>query len=293
MGKGNNLQPQGLQQPLPQGQGIPMLPQSALSMPITHTRGAPESDGSSTHIHDFLDEFELHALRVNLSEALKCWSVVKYGEKKTRELWEQLPGFKSNDWAQYNEQILSHYEIDAEKKFKVSDLIKWVSSQKRKSMKNLADFFQYDRPFNRIALWLKAKTKMAQGKIDRHFRDGFPSKIWKQIYNRLVVSLPLHDGEDPYTYSEIRDAAVFVFWSLELSVRAVDESDDSDKESDDDDSDDEEDTHKQRKSTKTKKNSTDTKHESGASRILKDLASQIQQTNRNQEQDRKEYSNRP
>ncbi|KZS93893.1 hypothetical protein SISNIDRAFT_485486 [Sistotremastrum niveocremeum HHB9708] len=106
MGKGNNLQPQGLQQPLPQGQGIPMLPQSALSMPITHTRGAPESDGSSTHIHDFLDEFELHALR------------------KTRELWEQLPGFKSNDWAQYNQQILSHYEIDAEKKFKVSDLIK-------------------------------------------------------------------------------------------------------------------------------------------------------------------------
>ncbi|KZT31251.1 hypothetical protein SISSUDRAFT_995369, partial [Sistotremastrum suecicum HHB10207 ss-3] len=212
-----------------------MLPQSALSMPITHTRGAPESDGSSTHIHDFLDEFELHALRVNLSEALKCRSVGKYAKKKTRELWEQLPGFQSNNWAQYKQQILSHYEIDAEKKFKVSDLIRLVSSQKRKTMKNLADFFKYDRRFNRIALWLKAKNKMAQGEIDRHFRDGFPSKIWKQIYNRLVVSLPLHDIEDPYTYSEIRDAAVFIFRSLELSVRAVDESDDSDSSSEDSD----------------------------------------------------------
>ncbi|KZS86593.1 hypothetical protein SISNIDRAFT_491814 [Sistotremastrum niveocremeum HHB9708] len=60
---------------------------------------------------------------------------------------------------------------------------------------------EHPRP-NCIAFLLKAQTKMTQGVINCHFQHQFPSKTSKQIYNRLAVSLPLHNLQEPYTHSE-------------------------------------------------------------------------------------------
>ncbi|KZS95145.1 hypothetical protein SISNIDRAFT_408934, partial [Sistotremastrum niveocremeum HHB9708] len=174
-GQGNPPPPPPPPQPQPQVPPVPLaLP---AGMPVQRTKGAPKFDGSPKHIYDFIDEFETHALRVQLSDELKCRCLGKYANKRSRELWEQLPGYAANNWDQYKAQILSYYaDVDEHQKFTVKDLLKLVRAQKKSKMRSLKDFSKYDRKFNRIALWLKARGKMAESEIDRHFEDGFPTK---------------------------------------------------------------------------------------------------------------------
>ncbi|KZS95053.1 hypothetical protein SISNIDRAFT_483955 [Sistotremastrum niveocremeum HHB9708] len=58
---------------------------------------------------------------------------------------------------------------------------------------------------------------MADSEINRHYAEGFPSKTYRKVQDRLQISSPNHDPLDDYSYPEIRAAAI---WILTLVFRS-------------------------------------------------------------------------
>lgn len=87
------------------------------------------------------------------------------------------------------------------------------------------DWGDYDREFQRIALWLIEKRTMGEPERNRLYWKGVHKGAKKQILSRLQVVIPEHDLRDPYTYKEISDAAL---WVLAGKSQCVSDSSDLD-----------------------------------------------------------------
>ncbi|KZS92609.1 hypothetical protein SISNIDRAFT_486619 [Sistotremastrum niveocremeum HHB9708] len=113
-------------------------------MPFPGTRGAPKFDGTPSDLPDFLRDFEALAAKANLTEEAMTETVSKYAVKKSRKLWERLPGYGQPNWNAYKERILRQYpQIDQNRLYSKNDLAKLVRKVHKKKMKTLDHFTDY------------------------------------------------------------------------------------------------------------------------------------------------------
>ncbi|KZS87172.1 hypothetical protein SISNIDRAFT_394455, partial [Sistotremastrum niveocremeum HHB9708] len=147
----------------------------AVAMPFPGTRGAPKFDGTPSDLPDFLREFETCAQRANLTPEIMTETVSRYAEKKSRKLWERLPGYGGNNWEAYKARILQCYpQVDQNRLYSRKDLVNLVRKMHKKKMKNLDHFTKYDNKFNTIALWLRSANLISSDQIDSLYAEGFP-----------------------------------------------------------------------------------------------------------------------
>ncbi|KZS86971.1 hypothetical protein SISNIDRAFT_471352 [Sistotremastrum niveocremeum HHB9708] len=192
------------------------------------------------------------------------------------------------------QQILDLYpQTDQTKKFAVGDLLRLVRKYHKKPMKDMSHFSKYDRRFKRISLWLKSKNRMDIPEINRHYAEGFPTKTFKQIQDRLMILVPNHDPLDDYNQSQIHDAAIWVFKNRKARRTHSDsDSDSSDSDSSDSENESSDDERKSKKKSKKDKETVIVKTEPDATstKLLREFVVQMQNQQESQKQERKEFA---
>src|SRR6266567_193201 len=126
------------------------------------------------------------------------------------DLWEAFPEFTSPS-STFDDLKLALIDTYVPlSRYKLSDLHSLVSTTYNSTIRSFSDLSDYHMRFQMISSDLVASGLLDPIGQTLMYPRGFPSYFWSQISHRLAIKLPDHRTIDPYSISDIYDAAQFV-----------------------------------------------------------------------------------
>ncbi|ETW79917.1 hypothetical protein HETIRDRAFT_322855 [Heterobasidion irregulare TC 32-1] len=185
------------------------------TMPARGDRSAPTFDPSRPRtLRRYFADLDFHFVHSAVNSDLeRKRHACRFADLDTSDLWESLPTF-SDHAKTYQDFCDSVYKLypgaDDDRRWLVADLHSLVGMYSRIGIGSLGDLGVYYRRFLAIALFLRQKNRISEVEEGHTFAQGFQTKLWVRILQRLQIKLPDHFPDDPYCLDDIYDAARFV-----------------------------------------------------------------------------------
>jgi hypothetical protein len=188
---------------------------ATIPMPSRGERIAPKFDPKQPReLRRYFSDLELLFVRSTITdEQQKKVNACRYVDVDTSELWESLPEFANNTitYIAFCAEVYKLYPgSEANKKWSVADMDKLVGERSRLGVITIGDLGDYYRQFLAITTFLKGKSRLSDGEQSRAFIRGFQTSLWLKIEQRLQLTMPTHDQDDPYPLTAVHGAAQYV-----------------------------------------------------------------------------------
>ena len=179
-------------------------------LPLPGTKGAPKKfKGKHSDVEPFLYFYtKLCQKHEIITDTDKIEGLIHYCSRTVRETLEGLQSFKDKNWNQFKEDIAKYYEAERDKKrFRISDLNKFVEKSEKQRIRDLADWMKYRRGFVRIAGWLSQKSKITLKEYKTYLWIGIHHRLRDLLEARIMAAKPDHNLEEPFEEATICKAA--------------------------------------------------------------------------------------
>jgi hypothetical protein len=135
-----------------------------------------------------------------------------YVDIDTSDLWKSIPQHAAaSTFQEFVTAVIKLYPgADDDRRWTQIDLDALVGEQLRLGIRTMTDLGNYYRSFFTITQYLITKGWMAEIEQGRAYARAFQPELWKSILRRLEVKLPDHYHDQPYSLSEVHEAAKFV-----------------------------------------------------------------------------------
>ncbi|KDR65203.1 hypothetical protein GALMADRAFT_82136, partial [Galerina marginata CBS 339.88] len=182
-----------------------------MPMPSPRDPSAPKFDGQPRTLTRFLKEVYLLGKGCSLTDPkIIEWSIM-YAEHNDSELWEQLPECHKNNWELFRNAIIKLYPgADGDRKYSVDDLQILVKENAHIPCIKPDLFGKFYRNFLRISTFLKAKSRLSDFEAAAMFMSGLHANFQLKVRIRLRLKNPDHHRDDPWTFNEVSNAALFI-----------------------------------------------------------------------------------
>ena len=189
------------------------LMSSPLAMPILGSRKAPIFDGKPESLRRYFANVE-HLFRRSepLSDVEQKDYVVYYLGDGEWDTWRSLPEFSdhSSSFMDFKAAVLALYPTSRlEYKFSLQHLEQVVSEQAQTPMHNVEDYAAYYRAFFPVSAHLTERGQLCAPQEADMFVSALPCKLQIAIQKRLIIKYVDQHPEDPWTLSQIHEAALY------------------------------------------------------------------------------------
>ncbi|PPQ75015.1 hypothetical protein CVT25_005597 [Psilocybe cyanescens] len=184
----------------------------APTMPNKNHSSAPKFDGKAGSLSMFLDEVEQLAVSCELTPKQTIEWVIHYAPGgDEHELWSSLDTSTGDNWGAFKRELFAQYPgSTGDRKYSVADLEILTEKQATGLIMTSEQFGTFYRLFTKISRFLKAKNKLNDREISSLFMRGFDYAFRLQVRAQLRAENPKHHSDDPYTLSQICEAALFI-----------------------------------------------------------------------------------
>jgi hypothetical protein len=185
-------------------------------LPARHERSAPCFDNARPEEveHYFADLQHLLAANAVVAEDEMKQAAVKYLKSVgTEKLWRTTPAFAdaAQTYEEFKTEILSLYpSAGTDRTFSIQDLDMLIGERVQVGIISTNDVADYYRQFLLISRYLISKNCLSSIDQLQNFMCGFRPELVQRVMQRLELRLPTHLPEDPYTISEVYEAANFI-----------------------------------------------------------------------------------
>jgi hypothetical protein len=184
-------------------------------MPLRGTDAAPKFDGTPACFIPFFEDVEQLADYAALDHEQRIKCAIRYAPIDEAEVWALEPEVKGKDWDKFIAVIKAMYPgCEGDRRYTRTDLENLCVEQVCIPMRSKEELRQYYRKFNKISKHLINTKKLADLEQGRFFFEGIHSATSASIKRRLEIKLTDHHPDDPYSMSEVYDAAVFLLPSI-------------------------------------------------------------------------------
>ncbi|KAH9885622.1 hypothetical protein C8Q73DRAFT_639746, partial [Cubamyces lactineus] len=177
-----------------------MSTRTKYDMPVKGSKHAPKTfKGQPHHVKEFLEQYEELIEWNNITDdQSKCKYLQRYCNREVRELLETL--IESNTtWQNLKKKFEELFDSDQnEKRYKKSDLKRFVEEHRERRITSLAQARSYYRKFQRIAGWLKIKGTIDTKEYNKAFWKGINRSLRNKLEVRYLRAKPNHDLKEPF-----------------------------------------------------------------------------------------------
>jgi hypothetical protein len=136
----------------------------------------------------------------------------RYLDYDSCDLWEVMPQFgPSSTYEDFVQAIYRLYPGSHEdRKYSYADLEKLIEGQMQTEIKELEDLGVYYRKFLQVSNFLLSKHRISQLEQSRMFGQGFETRFWHRILQRIEIKFPDHHPDDPLAVLDVYDIALYL-----------------------------------------------------------------------------------
>ncbi|KDR77711.1 hypothetical protein GALMADRAFT_34942, partial [Galerina marginata CBS 339.88] len=180
-------------------------------MPSPHHPSAPKFNGQAESLTRFLREVLLLGTARSLTDKQIIEWTLMYIDPNDAELWENQTEASGHDWDAFKKSIIKLYPgADGDRKYSINDLQILVKANAHIPGISPDQFGKFYRDFLRISTFLKNKSRLSDFEAASMFMDGLHINFRQQVCIRLRLKHPDHYPDDPWSFTDIADAAIFI-----------------------------------------------------------------------------------
>ncbi|KDR84573.1 hypothetical protein GALMADRAFT_41270, partial [Galerina marginata CBS 339.88] len=180
-------------------------------MPSPHHPSAPKFNGQAESLTRFLKEIRLLGTVRSLTDKQIIEWTLTYIDPNDAELWESQTKASGNDWDAFKKSIIKLYPgADGDRKYSINDLQILVKENAHIPGINPDQFGKFYRNFLRISTFLKTKSRLSDFEAAAMFMSGLHANFQLKVRIRLRLKNPDHHPDDPWTFNEVSNAALFI-----------------------------------------------------------------------------------
>jgi hypothetical protein len=174
-------------------------------MPARNERRAPNFNGTGAFLPQFFRDFEVIAVAAGLDTSKWVLKVLDY------DLWKQVSEQPRITWDEFKKQIGKFYAgANDERKYTISDLEQLCETTSAKISLSRSAFSDLYRKFYTIVTYLKSKDRISDREASRQLLLALNLDLRRRVRAQLRAMEPTHYPDDPWTISQIVDAANIV-----------------------------------------------------------------------------------
>jgi hypothetical protein len=196
-------------------------------MPPRNHASAPAFNPAQLRtLRPYFDDLEclFTTCAISLDSEKKSFAT-RYLDYDSCDLWEVIPQFgPSSTYEDFVQAIYRLYPGSHEdRKYSYADLEKLIEGQMQTEIKELEDLGVYYRKFLQVSNFLLSKHRISQLEQSRMFGQGFETRFWHRILQRIEIKFPDHHPDDPLAVSDVYDIALYLLHGTPTSsTRASD-----------------------------------------------------------------------
>ena len=184
-------------------------------MPARRERSAPSfEDSRPEELMRYFSDLEMLLDRYNVTDNHQCkQAALRYTTIQTERLWKTTEAWsdQSKSYVEFRAEIFQFYpDASGDRTYMIQDLDLAIGHYARTGIFSAADLGEYYRQFLLISHFLISKGRLSTQEQSRSFFRGFQPHFEARIRQRLQQKFIDHFPDDPYTLSDIYEAASYV-----------------------------------------------------------------------------------
>ncbi|KAF7763893.1 hypothetical protein Agabi119p4_8430 [Agaricus bisporus var. burnettii] len=180
-------------------------------MPGPKELAAPHFDGTPEDLKEFLEEIEVRGRDNNLGSRDHILHAIRYVSGSERALWRKHAAVIGSDWNRFKARMMSLYPgSDDSSANTVTELEVLVETQASILVTDIRQFGMYHRKYTVIADALLARGKISLRERSKLFLAGLHIDFRNQVRTQLHLLDPTHPIDEPYTITQMEEAAKFL-----------------------------------------------------------------------------------
>jgi hypothetical protein len=182
-------------------------------LPGRGERSAPSFDGGAEELGRYFAELEALYTRHNVDdEQEKKQGTLKYLTTAALErTWRSSDTLadQTTDFDDFKEEMFELYPGSSDDVFTIHHLDTLVGQRTWLGVQNATELGHFHLEFRTISKYLISKNRLSQAEQTRGFLRGLQPELENKVKQRLQITKPQHNPQDPYNLKDLFDAASF------------------------------------------------------------------------------------
>ena len=184
-------------------------------MPMPTSRDAPRFSSDFIGFDIFLESVDELGTRAATDQRARIRWAIRYAGSEAAS-WKTLPTSSSDNatLAEFKQEVLTLYpHLRVDRRYAVGDLDRLVASNQLSVDVSREGLGSYFRRFRVISSWLVARGRLSVQQQGVMYLRGFPPLVRAAILCRLAITHQDIFPSDGYPFTDLSDAAAFVYES--------------------------------------------------------------------------------